>query len=117
MAQSINVMFLAAEADPFVKVGGLGDVAGALPRALRSLPADVTGDVKLDLRLVLPLHPAVRADTLRPLIMYSIPRGGSEVQVEVFETVLDGMPVYFISGEPIRSSGSVYSLKSELDAE
>lgn len=117
MAQTINVMFLAAEADPFVKVGGLGDVAGALPRALRSLPADVTGDVRLDLRLVLPLHSAVRADTLRPLIMYSIPRGNTEVQVEVFETVLDGMPVYFISGDPVRASGSVYSLRSESDAE
>ena len=33
MPENINVLFLAAEADPFVKVGGLGDVAGALPRA------------------------------------------------------------------------------------
>jgi starch synthase len=117
MAQTISVMFMAAEADPFVKVGGLGDVAGALPRALRSLPADVMGEVKLDIRLVLPLHPAVRSDTLRPLIVYPIRRGDSEMQVEVFETALDGMPVYFISGEPVRSSGSVYSLKSEVDAE
>ncbi|MBC6940866.1 MAG: hypothetical protein DWB59_12720 [Anaerolineae bacterium] len=35
----MHVLFLAAEADPFVKVGGLGDVANALPRALRNLPA------------------------------------------------------------------------------
>ncbi|MDL1927124.1 hypothetical protein FBQ79_12770, partial [Anaerolineae bacterium AMX1] len=34
----MHVLFLAAEADPFVKVGGLGDVANALPRALRNLP-------------------------------------------------------------------------------
>jgi len=26
MSQTINVLFLAAEAEPFVKVGGLGDV-------------------------------------------------------------------------------------------
>ena len=32
MPQTINVLFLAAEAEPFVKVGGLGDVAGTLPR-------------------------------------------------------------------------------------
>ena len=30
MSQTINVLFLAAEAEPFVKVGGLGDVAGTL---------------------------------------------------------------------------------------
>jgi starch synthase len=117
MAQNINVLFLAAEADPFVKVGGLGDVAGALPRALRSLPSEVLGEAKLDIRLVLPLHSAVRPEGLRPLTVYSIPRGEAEMQVEVSEATLDGMPVYFISGEPIRSSGSVYSLKAELDAE
>ena len=33
----IRVLFLAAEAAPFVKIGGLGDVAGALPQYLRSL--------------------------------------------------------------------------------
>ena len=113
MAQTINVLFLAAEAEPFVKVGGLGDVAGSLPRALRSLSSD---EIKLDVRLVLPYHSVIRAE-VRPLGMFSIPRGETEVQVEAFETSLDGMPVYFISGEPIRASGSVYSSDSKLDAE
>ncbi len=117
MPEIINVLFLAAEADPFVKVGGLGDVASALPRAMRSLPPEITGESKLDVRLVLPMHSVVRPESLKPLSVFSIPRGESEVQVEAFEGVLDGMPVYFISGEPIRASGSVYSLKAELDAE
>ncbi len=30
----MNVVFVASEAVPFAKTGGLGDVAGALPRAL-----------------------------------------------------------------------------------
>jgi starch synthase len=112
MPKIINVLFLAAEADPFVKVGGLGDVAGSLPRALRGVSND---DVTLDVRLVLPYHPVVKADNLKPLGIFSIPRGGSEV--EAFETVLDDMPVYLINGEPIRSNGSVYSLDAKLDAE
>jgi len=114
MPKTINVLFLAAEADPFVKVGGLGDVAGSLPRALRALSND---DVRLDVRLVLPYHPVVKADNLKPLGMFSIPRGDSEVEVEAFEGVLNGMPVYFINGDSIRTNGSVYSLDSKLDAE
>lgn len=37
----MKVLFLAAEATPYVKVGGLGDVAGALPHALRQHGLDV----------------------------------------------------------------------------
>ena len=99
MSQTINVLFLAAEAEPFVKVGGLGDVAGTLPRALRALSTD---DLKIDVRLVLPMHSVIKAELLKPVGIYSIPRGSTEVQVEAFEGVLDGMPVYFINGEPIR---------------
>ncbi len=114
MPQTINVLFLAAEAEPFVKVGGLGDVAGTLPRALRALSND---EIKLDVRLVLPQHSAIRSESLRAVGIYSIPRGKTELQVEAFEGVLEGMPVYFINGDPIRSSGSVYSSNNKLDAE
>jgi starch synthase len=37
--------------------------------------------------------------------------------VEAYEGTLDSMPVYFINGEPIRASGSVYSSNNALDAE
>ncbi|MGZ9235145.1 MAG: glycogen synthase [Anaerolineales bacterium] len=114
MSQTINILFLAAEAEPFVKVGGLGDVAGTLPRALRALSND---EIKLDVRLVLPHHTVIRSDTFRPVGIYSIPRGRTEVQVDAYEGVLDGMPVYFINGDPIRASGSVYSSNNKLDAE
>lgn len=114
MPQTINILFLAAEAEPFVKVGGLGDVAGTLPRALRALSNE---ELKLDIRLVLPMHSVIKSDTLRPAGIYSIPRGKTEVQVEAFEGTLDGMPVYFLSGDPIRAGGSVYSSNNKLDGE
>jgi starch synthase len=47
----MKVLFLAAEATPYIKVGGLGDVAGALPQALRRLGADV--------KLMLPRHGSI----------------------------------------------------------
>jgi starch synthase len=114
MSQTFNILFLAAEAEPFVKVGGLGDVAGTLPRALRALSSE---DVKVDVRLVLPMHSVIHEDSLRPLGIFPIPRGESEVQAEAYEGLFDGLPVYFIDGDPIRASGSVYSSNNKLDGE
>ncbi|MFZ2089272.1 MAG: glycogen/starch synthase, partial [Desulfobaccales bacterium] len=41
MAQNLKVLFVVSEAVPFAKTGGLADVAGALPYALKALGADV----------------------------------------------------------------------------
>jgi len=119
MSETLNVLFLAAEADPFIKVGGLGDVAGSLPRYLRGLPLDITNGIVLDVRLVLPLHPAIKNDShgLRPLLIFPLSLKHGDIQVKVFETTLDGLPVYFLDGKPIASSGSVYSSEPSLDGE
>jgi len=53
MEAPLRIAFLAAEALPYAKAGGLGDVAGALPRALAARGQE--------LRLLLPMHRAVRA--------------------------------------------------------
>ncbi len=39
------------------------------------------------------------------------------MQVQVYTTMLGSLPVYFLDGEPISSSGSVYSSDASLDAE
>ena len=115
----MNVLFLAAEADPFIKVGGLGDVAGSLPRFLRGLPLEVTNGTVLDVRLVLPLHPAIKNDShgLRPLLIFPLSLKAGDIQVQVFETIFEGLPVYFLDGQPISESGSVYSSESSQDGE
>ena len=39
--QSLKILYLSAEVVPFAKTGGLADVAGALPKAIRALGHDV----------------------------------------------------------------------------
>ena len=46
-----KVLFIATEASPFVKAGGLGEVVFALPRALKSLGYDV--------RIIIPLYAGI----------------------------------------------------------
>jgi len=40
MADSLKVWFLSPEVNPFAKTGGLADVAGSLPRALKRMGGD-----------------------------------------------------------------------------
>lgn len=41
MPKPLGILFVAAEADPFVKTGCIGDLAGKLPKMLRALGHDV----------------------------------------------------------------------------
>jgi len=119
MTKTIKVLFLAAEAMPFVKIGGLADVAGALPQALRALSLEETDDVKLDVRLAIPLHAVIRTEsaTLRPVASFPIMRDGTELIAQVYETRSGKLPVYFIAGNPITNSASVYSSNTSQDGE
>ena len=49
----MQVLYVCAELFPLLKTGGLGDVTGALPPALR--------DAGCDVRVLLPGFPAIRA--------------------------------------------------------
>ena len=39
--QKLKVWFASSEVEPFAKTGGLADVAGSLPKALKELGVDI----------------------------------------------------------------------------
>jgi starch synthase len=119
MPQNLNVLFLAAEAEPFIKVGGLGDVAGSLPRYLRALPPEITGGIAPDVRLVMPMYSVIKSDRrgLRPLIVFSVSHRSEPIAVQAFVTEVEGMPVYLLAADPITRSGTVYSSDPAQDGE
>ncbi len=95
----LKILFLAAEAVPFAKVGGLADVAGSLPRAIQALGHDV--------RLMIPRYGTIRSDQFHmkkigdPL---TIPLGPGEERVHLVSSNLDQVPVYLIWDEHYFSS-------------
>ena len=103
----MRVLFAATEAAPWVKVGGLGDFVGALPRVLRALGVDA--------RIVLPAHAGVLelARPLAPVARFSIGHTGGPMRAEVVRSELDGVPIYLVSGPPIVADGVVYTGRME----
>lgn len=109
----LRILFLASEADPFVKVGGLGDVAGSLPYALQSLGGGI------DVRLVIPFHASIRAEglTLTRETVFTVPCYGRQIPAQVFCADVNGLPVYLISGAPVTGSLKVYDPNPQADGE
>jgi len=85
-----NVLFVASEIYPLVKTGGLGDVAAALPVALR--------DVGVDVRLLLPGYPAIMEAVSPASTHLSLPLlPGIDAAQICSGTMPDtGMPVYVL---------------------
>lgn len=116
---TLRVLFIAAEAEPFVKVGGLGDVAGSLPLALRAVPSESIDNFHIDARLVIPFHPLISLEKFQPekVSSFSVQSRNGPVLAEVFQVNLQGMPVYLISGEPVQAAKSVYSQNTLQDGD
>lgn len=115
----LHVLFISAEADPYVKIGGLGDVAGSLPSALLDYYNIQKKGCKLDIRVAIPYYGIVQRQNLpvKKSTSFSINSTKGPVEVEVFETTHKGLTIYFISGQPIHPEDPVYGEKFVADAE
>ena len=111
MPQSLKVLFLAAEAYPFVKIGGLGDVAGSLPAALKEVSSSLDNEAGVDIRLVIPFHGAIqrKAYPFRGKASFQVPSVDGPVPAEALTMQMAGIPVYLIAGPPIQADAPVYN--------
>jgi starch synthase len=89
MRRRYRVLFMASEVEPFAKTGGLADVAGALPKALRPLDIDV--------RVVMPLYAGMPWNDLEVLDGFlTVPMwwGGARARVRVGKLPGSEVPIY-----------------------
>ena len=98
----MKVCFIAAEAAPFVKVGGLGDVIGSLPKSLRELGVDA--------RVILPLYSSIDRERfgLNYKAYQFVDLGWRHSYCGIFETEVDGVPCYFVDNEQYFNRDSIY---------
>ena len=88
----LKVLYVASEAAPFIATGGLGEVAGSLPKALKEKYAD-----KIDIRVVIPLYQSIwdRSD-FEFLGKTSVPLGWRQQYCGVFKKILkNGVKLIF----------------------
>ena len=90
----VNVLYIVSECVPFVKSGGLADVAGALPKYLNKLNVNV--------RVMLPFYsqiPTKFKEEAKLVKELSINLGWRKQYCGLYELNLEGMTYYFIDNE------------------
>lgn len=88
----MNVLFCTSEANPFAASGGLGDVAGSLPKSL------VKNGV--DCRVVMPLYGDLKfRDKLEYVTNFNVPVGWRSQYCGLFTCKHDGVTFYFLDNE------------------
>lgn len=114
MATQLKILFITAEAEPFAKTGGLGDVGGSLPKALHRLGHDV--------RIAMPAHQNIEAGyhagkwnlSAMPGFL-SVPIRGGILPAGVFRTEIPrtSVPVYFIAEKNLFDRPKIYGYNDD----
>lgn len=89
-----KILFVASEAVPFIKTGGLADVMGALPKELAAKGMDV--------RLVIPKYSLIKDEAKQQMKQVTtgiVNLAWRQLYYGVDEIDMDGVKVYFIDNE------------------
>lgn len=105
-----SILFVAGEALPFVKTGGLADVMGALPKALAERGHDV--------RVVIPLYSKViekHMDKLERIGTIQIHSGWIEQPATYYTATVDGVVYYFVEHQGYFERTGLYGYDDDAE--
>ena len=106
----MKVLFVASEAAPFIKTGGLADVMGALPKALQALGVEPA--------LVIPNYEGVGEEyknVMETVFEGSVDLSWRNQYLGVKKLVQDGIPVYFIDNEYYFKRDKLYGYDDDAE--
>ena len=101
--RKIRILFAASEAVPFVKTGGLGDVAGSLPVALKAAGAKVS--------VILPKYsfiPQEYKEQMQHIADFYVPLSWRSVYCGIEKLNYEGVDFYFVDNEAYFKRDSAY---------
>jgi starch synthase len=99
----MRICYVSSEAAPFVKTGGLGDVAGSLPKAL--------ADKGHEVAVVLPLYSAISSDWRSKMTYLKntyVQLAWRNQYCGIFRLKLDGVTYYFLDNEYYYARYQIY---------
>ncbi|MEK3887644.1 glycogen synthase GlgA [Bacillus sp. FSL K6-3431] len=99
-----NVLFVASECTPFIKTGGLADVIGSLPQALKE-------NEGMDVRVVLPLYdeiPEKWQEQMTYHASFDVPLGWRNQEASIYTLEYNEIIYYFIANEYYFTRKGVY---------
>ncbi len=100
-----KILYVAAEALPFAATGGLGDVLGSLPAALKRTSPDT------DVRVVLPMYMSIAEkykDKMKKEAEFTVSLSWRRQYCGVWSYDLNGVTYYFIDNEYYFKRASLY---------
>jgi starch synthase len=107
----LKVLILAAEVIPFAKTGGLADVVGALPKAIRALGHDV--------RVAMPRYSRVDADRfqLKEIVApFGVPIHHTTEQASILQAYIGSdIPVYMVENAKYFDREGIYMYPDDAD--
>ncbi len=106
----MKVLYVASEALPFMASGGLGDVAGSLPQALRKR--------LIGCRVVMPMYDGIKQelkDKMTFITSFTVPVAWRRQYCGVFEAKHNGVIYYFIDNQYYFKRDGIYGYYDDAE--